>query len=232
MPRISISFDPAQDTEEEVFAHVAAIYGVDVAPVALREEDRPDTGAGAPTAGADAPATLGLDIEGLPWDARIHAKSQTKNADGTWRKGKNLAAGAYDGIVAELRKTHPAPAPAPAGNPALPNVTSAGTATIIPATVPVQGTLALPPITPPALTLPPAAPVLSAYAQFVEFLVSHTQSVANPTGLINEAWISETMRQFGFVDKDGVGSVTMLQHAEDDKIAVVRNSIAKALGVA
>lgn len=228
MPRISISFDPAQDTEEEVFAHVAAIYGVDVAAVALREEDRPDTGAGVPTAGADAPATLGLDIEGLPWDARIHAKSQTKNADGTWRKGKNLAAGVYDGIVAELRKTHPAPV----GNPALPNVTSAGTATIIPAPAPVQAALALPPITPPALVLPPAAPVLSAYAQFVEFLVSHTQSVANPTGRINEAWISETMRQFGFVDKDGVGSVTMLQHAEDDKITVVRNSIAKALGVA
>ena len=128
MPRISISFDPSQDTEEEVFAHVAAIYGVEVAPVALREADRPDTGAGAPAPGADTPA-LGLDSEGLPWDDRIHAKSQTKVADGTWRKGKNLAAGVYDGIVAELRKTYPALS----RNLALPgmtNVTSAGTASI------------------------------------------------------------------------------------------------------
>ena len=223
MPRISISFDPSQDSEEEVFAHVAAIYGVDVG---LPEADRPDTGAGAPTPGADSPAPKDLDSEGLPWDDRIHAKSQTKIADGTWRKGKNLAAGVYDGIVAELRKTYPAPV----RNPALPgmsNVTSAGTASIVPA----QAALSLPPVVAPALTLPPAPVALSAYASFVEFLVSHTQSVANPTGRINEAWISQTMQQFGYVDKDGVGSLLMLQHESDDKIAVVRGSIAKALGV-
>lgn len=46
-----------------------------------------------------------LDKEGLPWDARIHSDSRNMNADGTWRKRRNLEKSGVDvaAIEAELR---------------------------------------------------------------------------------------------------------------------------------
>lgn len=80
-----------------------------------------------------APAGVELDAEGLPWDARIHAGTKRKNADGTWtaKRGLNdpnlvahvkaqlratLAAGpTAPAVAAPPVPTPPAAPPVPAG---------------------------------------------------------------------------------------------------------------------
>jgi hypothetical protein len=46
-----------------------------------------------------------LDIQGLPWDERIHAANKTKNADNSWRKRRGVDAGLVAQVEAELRGT-------------------------------------------------------------------------------------------------------------------------------
>lgn len=43
-----------------------------------------------------------IDAEGLPWDARIHAGSKKKKADGTWTKRRNLDDAEYQAVKNEL----------------------------------------------------------------------------------------------------------------------------------
>lgn len=75
-------------------------------------------------------AAVDLDSEGLPYDARIHAKSAngpSKIADGTWRAKRGVDAGVVAQVKAELRQLMgatgaPLTPPAPAAVPAAPNV--------------------------------------------------------------------------------------------------------------
>lgn len=77
----------------------------------------PTSASVAPTAAAPtvshAPA-VELDSKGLPWDARIHAESKNKIADGTWRKKRNLDPSLLAQVEAELYALMGAPvAPLP-----------------------------------------------------------------------------------------------------------------------
>ncbi len=63
-----------------------------------------------------------VDIEGIPWDPRIHAASKAKTKTGHWRKKKGVAKEYYEGVLAELKsKTATTPAtPATPTTPAEP----------------------------------------------------------------------------------------------------------------
>jgi hypothetical protein len=50
-----------------------------------------------------------LDSHGLPWDARIHARTKTKVADGSWKLMRGVASNVVEKIEAELRQTMSAP---------------------------------------------------------------------------------------------------------------------------
>jgi hypothetical protein len=65
-----------------------------------------------PNASAPVPAgaSVTLDKEGLPWDARIHASSKAQNADGTWRLKRGLAKDHLDKVTGELRQVMAIPA--------------------------------------------------------------------------------------------------------------------------
>lgn len=93
-------------------------------------------GAPSPSASVGAPAGVDLDPDGIPWDARIHAGTKAKNADGRWKAKKGLGAGIKDTVTAELKAIMVATPGQPAPVPTPP-------ATTIP--------------TPPATPLPPAA---------------------------------------------------------------------------
>ena len=59
---------------------------------------------------SEAAAVLGeKDVNGIPWDERIHASTMTKNADGSWKKRRGVDEATVNAVVAEL--TTPAPAP-------------------------------------------------------------------------------------------------------------------------
>ena len=54
-----------------------------------------------------------LDTAGLPWDARIHARTKSKNADGTWKVQRGIDLRKVDEISQQLRASTDTPAPAP-----------------------------------------------------------------------------------------------------------------------
>jgi hypothetical protein len=49
-----------------------------------------------------------MDINGLPWDERIHASNKGTNADGSWRKRRGVDAATVAGVEMELRKVQAA----------------------------------------------------------------------------------------------------------------------------
>lgn len=121
--------------------------------------------AASPVSAMVAPATVAapsggvnLDATGLPWDARIHAGSKVKNADGSWRQRRGLNDDALlRRVETELRAVMALPpgAAAPAAVFAIP---------VVPA-VPAQA---------PLIPTVPAAPVQPAPATFQEFMMAAT----------------------------------------------------------
>lgn len=104
---------------------------------------------------APAGNTVALDKEGLPWDARIHAATKSKIANGTWKRKKGLPEETFAAVVAELRQTMAIPAPV-------------GTVAYAPPPPPPAAS-AVPPAPPAAPPAPPAAPA-SDPANFAEFM--------------------------------------------------------------
>jgi hypothetical protein len=99
---------------EEVTAEVARYFGGEPVNLSTGEQQQPlrdatavFTGTSALTVSTGAtPATalptVELDVEGLPWDARIHSESKSKNADGKWRQRKGVGPAVVTKIKAEL----------------------------------------------------------------------------------------------------------------------------------
>lgn len=127
-----------------------------VAPTAPQAPTPP-----APSA-APAPAAAGgeveLDVDGLPWDARIHSDATERKAKtGKWKTRKNLPDGYKEQIEAELRGLATAPvAPAPAATPAPAPAPSA----------PSPAAIVAPAPTPGGMTFP----------QFVQWAMGHTKA--------------------------------------------------------
>lgn len=134
----------------------------------------------APVPPAPLASGVALDVEGLPWDARIHAASKSKIANGTWKlkKGMSEQKPFVDGVKAELRNTMAIPAGAP---------------------VPPVAAM-LPPVLPPlAHAAPPAPPAAPAAAADPVDFASFMQWVA---GLIHQGrWTHDhttaTLQQIG-----------------------------------
>ena len=80
-----------------------------------------ETVVGVPTAPA-APMShasgVEIDKHGLPWDARIHAGTKRKNADGSWTAKRGIDATLVTAVEAELRQVMGAVAPAAPAAPA------------------------------------------------------------------------------------------------------------------
>jgi hypothetical protein len=55
-----------------------------------------------------------LDGAGLPWDARIHSGTPTKNANGLWRMRRGVDNPTIEAVEMELRANYPAPVKAAA----------------------------------------------------------------------------------------------------------------------
>ena len=93
-----------------------------------------------------APEAAGeLDVEGYPWDKRIHSGNRKKKADGTWHKRKGCDDETWNSVRAELKFAQAPPMPtapvaevpaAPAAPPPMP--TAPQPAAVAPV-APVQG---------------------------------------------------------------------------------------------
>lgn len=61
---------------------------------------------------ATSTSAVPTDIHGLPWDARIHASTQAKIADGSWKKKRGVEPSVIAEVEAQLRTAMAVPAPA------------------------------------------------------------------------------------------------------------------------
>lgn len=116
----------------------------------------------APVAAPVVPAAgVALDVQGLPWDARIHASTKTKVANGEWKKKKGLDPAVIATVVAELRAVMGLPAVAASAlTPGIPSTPAALAAAAPPPPAPVP----VPPVA--AVPVPPPAPPTGAITTF------------------------------------------------------------------
>ena len=100
-----------------------------------------------------------LDIAGIPWDERIHAKTKTKTAKGAWKKGKGVDPTVLATIEAELKAANP-PAPVAAVPVPLAPVATVPVPLAPVAAVPVPlapvAAVPVPPVAIPGAPIPPA----------------------------------------------------------------------------
>ena len=132
------------------------------------------------------------DINGLPWDERIHSSNHRKDSKGGWWAKRNVDPALKASVEAELRATLGA-APvttAPVIAPA---------AVIAPPALPGAG---LPPM--PGAALPDPA-----YAALVALIAQNTNSVANPAGRLTDDWVKQVLTHFGVAE----GNLQNLAHA-------------------
>jgi hypothetical protein len=144
------------------------------------------------------PAGVEVDVAGLPWDARIHASSKTKNADGSWRAKRGVDDAIVATLTAELKSVMAAP-PAPIdpaaafGAPPAPlspplAVTSLGPGAAI-AAPPSIVVVPDAPLAPPAgvATASPAAvasPAVSEFAELVKLVTSRQTAGTLTTDIV------------------------------------------------
>lgn len=121
---------------------------------------------------------FGVDSRNLPWDARIHAVTQGKNKDGTWRNRRGVEQTVIDQVEAELRakmgglpQEVAAPVPPPVPVPAAP-IAPPPPAPVAPPVAPVAPVLsvvppvALPPVAPPPMPAPAPLPAAHTFDTF------------------------------------------------------------------
>lgn len=146
--------------------------------------------AGVPTAPAapTSPAGVEMDVDGLPWDSRIHAGGRAKNADGRWRQKRNLNDPALKARVeAELRQAMAAGAPVTPLVPQAPSAPVAPQPTAPVAPDPYLAGIAARNDAPQ----PPQAPAAPAVETFATLMVKITQAQA--AGKLTEAKVGEAL---------------------------------------
>lgn len=126
-----------------------------------------------------APSDAQFDKTGLPWDARIHSRGRSMNANGTWRSKRGVDDATVAAVVAELRAVPGVPAATLADD-----VATAEAGFVWPFTPPG----AVPPPPPPA----PAATVVS-FPAFMKQYVPHIE----PSGPITQAQLTAILVAHG-----------------------------------
>ena len=163
---------PAQDPAA-VFGGAVAPAAPPVAPLTLAPIAASlPTAATAPTA---APASApDRDASGLPWDARIHASTKTRKADGTWTAKRNVDEALRVAVEAELRGQVAAIAQAGAVPPAPPAAPTL-VAQPAPPAVPTLVAQPAPPAAPAATAVPtPPTAAEAGPATFAEMMAAAT----------------------------------------------------------
>lgn len=191
----------------------AAAFGAPAAidpAAAFAAPASPPLEAAAPPAGAPSPLSVSaptggveLDPDGLPWDARIHASTKSRNADQRWKAKKGVHADTKAIVVAELKAVLGAPAappaapaapapppPPPAASAPPPPPPSAPTAqaqaleaALVDPTL--GGTLPIP--APPVAPAAPVAPMQAFADATVEIIAAQTAGKVNAQDIVNIA---------------------------------------------
>lgn len=134
-----------------------------------------------------------LDVNGLPWDARIHSREKTKIVAGSWKYKRGVPENTVKAVEAELRQLMQLPA---AQTAPLPTV-----AAIVPP--PPTATIVPPP---PASTAPPANPS-NPLESFVKLMTKFSSAIAE--GKITLQRVTE------IVNAHGIASIGLMSSRLD-----------------
>lgn len=150
------------------------------------------------------PHGVEVDVNGMPWDARIHSAERTRNKDNTWRNKRGTDKSLIAAVEAELKQAMSAP---PAGAVLDPSAAFGGVpvppATVVPPTpspaVPVAETTPVPP--------PPADATSAAMNEFAR--VMRVVVAKQAAGTLTTELTTQVAQQLG------VASVRDLVHRPD-----------------
>lgn len=158
----------------------------------------------APTAAGTAnPAgSAEVDIHGVIWDARIHARTKAKIGDGSWRGKRNVDPALVAQVLAEQRA---------AGGQQASVAPVTPDASVAPVTPPAQGYIPKPGevVTPPA-SQAPAAPAPAPFPLLMRQITAHIRTDDKPENPLTYDQINFTAAQLGLVDSNGVGAMGFL----------------------
>lgn len=142
---------------DELYTSVAAFINArpSTSPVTLASPPAPATATADDDDGPTNTTPPAFDKDGTPWDKRIHSESKAVNADGTWRKRRNLSDVTYASVMAEITQNTAGQQPAAA--PAIP--VAQVTASPASAGIMDQGQVVIPsaPVAPAPVMAAPAA---------------------------------------------------------------------------
>lgn len=156
----------------------------------------PPSGVASATPPAPVASPADRDVNGLPWDGRIHASTRVRNADGSWRAKRNVDDALVATVTAELRQNAAAPAPGV-------TVTQGPIQDVPTPPAPVDTTGAPPPPAAPTPPPPPPAPTtLSGPQLFARYMERVT--AAQTGGLVTTADVAAIATGLGLVGTAGL----------------------------
>lgn len=157
----------------------------------------PPSGVASATPPAPAASPADRDVNGLPWDGRIHASTKVRNADGSWRAKRAVHPETVRIVEAELRQNAAAPAPGV-------TVTQAPIQDVPTPPAPVDTTGAPPP--PAAPTPPPPPPPAPATLSGPQLFARYMERVtaAQTGGLVTTADVASIATGLGLVGTAGL----------------------------
>lgn len=108
-PRQSFGLEPDRFGQEYVAeTPAAAVVAVAETPATVVADGYSTNEDAPPPPPATIDTTLELDVDGIPWDARIHASTKTKTKAGIWTKLRNVNEVLYGQVHAELQEKYAA----------------------------------------------------------------------------------------------------------------------------
>lgn len=174
------------------------------------------------------PAATGQ-VGDIPWDARIHASTKTKNQNGSWKRKKGVSDELVAEVEAQLRAL--AGMPAPATGAALPPPVDVIAAQPLPtpgaladaanfqapsAIAPaVEAPQPLVDIAPPPMPTIDTAAVVDSFATLSRWVMLRLYTQSNPAGKLMPGHVEHICKHYGIVDAKGNGSLQQLAHRPD-----------------
>ena len=233
------SFEPQHTLPKATFAAppLDSPVIVPVPPSIAAPLAAPPAPAPTPTIAAPAPSVghdVEIDVEGLPWDKRIHSRTKSKNKKGEWKKQRGIADAEYFRVVNELKTmVDEISLGHTPGVQLAPPLAAPFTAPPAPVAAPVAAPMAAP-VLPPAPAAAPVAPVApAAPVAAVEMPVPAQWTFPDIVGCVTTLLKSRALPQESLQStlvNHGCQTIGSLATAAPDRLQAFYNDIKTMVG--
>lgn len=159
-----------------------------------------------------------LDVDGIPWDARIHSSGKTMNKDGTWARKRNIDDALFESVKLELKKLMAIQPPTGSVAPPVDTVTTLNPGAVFSVDPAAVSAPVIPPPPTTNVQVPPSQPG-NAPVDPNAFV----QLIGATSGLIAQGKLSQQELD-AFCLQQGVPSVALLAN-RPDLVPAVHNAV-------